>query len=87
MTVAKGTYSGTTQNESNTILKQFGVTDAYQQDGGGSVTACVRNSIGTFDLVNKPKDGSTRTVFNGLFFAVRDPGFRVKNVSNTRSSI
>ena len=82
-----GQYKGMTQDESNAMLASYGVVEAYQQDGGGSVTACVRNSIGTFDLVNKPKDGSTRTVFNGLFFAVRDPGFRVKNVSNTRNSI
>lgn len=82
-----GQYKGMTQDESNAMLKSYGVVEAYQQDGGGSVTACVRNSIGTFDLVNKPKDGATRTVFNGLFFVVRDPGFRVNKVSNTRNSI
>lgn len=80
-------YKGMTQDESNALLKSYGIVEAYQQDGGGSVTACVRNEIGTFDLVNKPKDGGTRTVFNGLFFVVRDPGFTTNTINNTRTSI
>ena len=89
MTVAKGTYSGTTQNESNTILKQFGVTDAYQQDGGGSVTAIIRNANGSFDIVNESSDSSVkeRQILSGCFFVVRDSGYRSYKKDSTKNSI
>lgn len=89
MTVAKGTYSGTTQDESNAILKQFGVTDAYQQDGGGSVTAIVRNEYGTFDIVNESSDSSVkqRSILSGCFFVIRDPGYISYQKDSTRTSI
>ena len=80
-------FKGTTQDESNAILKSYGIVEAYQQDGGGSVTAVLRNEIGTFDTVNTVKDGSVRTIFNGLFFVVRDPGFTLHPLYNTRNSI
>lgn len=89
MTVAKGIYSGTTHDESNAILKHYGVTEAYQQDGGGSVTAIVRNSAGTFDIVNETSDSGSkeRSIFNGLFFVVRDPGYAALGMNSTRDSI
>lgn len=89
MTVAKGTYSGTTQDESNAILKQFGVTDAYQQDGGGSVTAIVRNEYGTFDIVNESSDSGVkqRSILSGCFFVIRDPGYISYQKDSTRTSI
>ncbi len=89
MTVAKGTYSGTTQNESNTILKQFGVTDAYQQDGGGSVTAIIRNANDSFDIVNESSDSSVkeRQILSGCFFVVRDSGYRSYKKDSTKNSI
>ena len=89
MTVAKGTYSGTTQNESNTILKQFGVTDAYQQDGGGSVTAIIRNANDSFDIVNESSDSSVkeRQILSGCFFVVRDSGYRCYKKDSTKNSI
>lgn len=89
MTIAKGTYSGTSQNESNTILKQLGVTEAYQQDGGGSVTAIIRNEYGSFDVVNKSSDSGTneRAILNGCFFVIRDPGFASYQKDSTRTSI
>lgn len=89
MTVAKGTYSGTSHNESNTILKQLGVTEAYQQDGGGSVTAIFRNEYGDFDVVNKSSDSGTneRAILNGCFFVIRDPGFASYQKDSTRTSI
>ena len=82
-----GTYRGLNQNEANAYLKSIGVVEAYQQDGGGSVCAIVRNSIGNFDIVNMPTDGATRANFNGLLFVVRDPGYKVNTVHNTRNSI
>lgn len=89
MTVAKGTYSGTTQDESNAILKQFGVTDAYQQDGGGSVTAIVRNEYGSFDIVNESSDSGSkqRSILSGCFFVIRDPGYISYQKDSTRTSI
>ena len=80
-------YKGTSQDESNAILKSYGIVEAYQQDGGGSVTAVLRNELGSFDTVNTVKEGSVRTIFNGLFFVVRDPGFKVYPAYNTRNSI
>ena len=89
MTVAKGTYSGTTQDESNTILKQFGVVDAYQQDGGGSVTAIIRNANDSFDVVNESSDSGVkeRQIFSGCFFVVRDSGYRSYQKDSTKNSI
>ncbi len=82
-----GKFHGMTQDESNALLKSLGVVEAYQQDGGGSVCATLRNSFGTFDIVNTPKDGSTRANFNGLLFVVRDPGYKVNTAKNTRTTI
>ena len=89
MTVAKGEYSGTTHNESNAILKQFGVIEAYQQDGGGSVTAIIRNANNEFDIVNQSSDSGSkeRSIFNGCFFVVRDSGYRAYQKDSTKNSI
>lgn len=89
VTIAKGTYAGTTHDESNAILKYYGVTEAYQQDGGGSVTAIIRNNTGTFDIVNESSDSSVkeRSILNGLFFVVRDPGYNALGMNSTRNSI
>ena len=83
----EGKYHGMTQDESNALLKSLGVVEAYQQDGGGSVCATLRSTFGTFNIVNTPKDGSTRANFNGLLFVVRDPGYKVNTAKNTRTSI
>lgn len=89
MTVAKGSFSGTTHNESNAILKQFGVEEAYQQDGGGSVTAIIRNNYDEFDIVNESSDSGSkeRQIFSGCFFVVRDLGFRAYKKDSTKNSI
>lgn len=89
MTVAKGNYSGTTHNESNAILKQFGVEEAYQQDGGGSVTAIIRNNYDEFDIVNESSDSGSkeRQIFSGCFFVVRDLGFRAYKKDSTKNSV
>ena len=89
MTVAKGNYSGTTHNESNAILKQFGVEEAHQQDGGGSVTAIIRNNYDEFDIVNESSDSGSkeRQIFSGCFFVVRDLGFRAYKKDSTKNSV
>ena len=83
-------YAGLRFWETNAVLKHYGVTEAYQQDGGGSVTAIMRNSSGGFDVVNTPSDsaaGTQRSVLNGLFFVVKDPGFEASKQNITRNSI
>lgn len=82
-------YSGLNFTESNAALKMFGVVDAYQDDGGGSVTAIVRNKYGSFDVVNESSDSGTkeRSILNGLFFVVRDPGFAILATDVTRNSV
>lgn len=83
-------YAGLRFWETNAVLKHYGVTEAYQQDGGGSVTAIVRNGEGKFDVVNTPSDskaGTQRSVFNGLFFVIRDPGFSINKSTITRNSV
>ena len=81
MTTAKGnkdtgtTYSGTDQDESNAILKHYGVTEAYQQDGGGSAMAIFRNSTGTgWDLIQKSSDNNSdqRSVLTACLFVVKE---------------
>lgn len=63
--------AGTTHGETNAILSSLDVVEAYQMDGGGSVTAVVRNEKGTFDTINKPADGSARRVLTALLLVER----------------
>lgn len=64
-------YCGANYWEANAILKNYGVVTAYQMDGGGSVTAIIKDSSGKFVVVNSPSDGSARSVLSGLFIVER----------------
>lgn len=64
--------NGVNMNESNAILKHYGVVEAYQLDGGGSVTMIIRDG-NDFKTVNSPSDGSDRSVLNALLFVVKSP--------------
>lgn len=81
-----GSY-GLNWTECNAVAEYYGVEDMYQMDGGGSVTAMVRQSDGSFKVTNFPKDSGNplnpREDFSFLFFVIRDPGVRTldKNVS------
>lgn len=66
---AKGA-SGANFNETNAILKEYGVVEAYQMDGGGSVTAVI-NQDGSFKTVNSPCDGAPRSIFSALLVVER----------------
>lgn len=70
-------YGGQNFTQTNAMLKAYDVVEAYQDDGGGSVTAIVRNKKGDFDVTNLTSDGAPRSILTGLFFVVRDPGFSV----------
>lgn len=62
--------SGATFNETNAILKEYDVVEAYQMDGGGSVTAVIAKD-GSFTTVNSPCDGAPRSVFSALLVVER----------------
>lgn len=63
--------NGVNMEEANAILKHYGVVEAYQLDGGGSVTMVVRNGD-KFETVNSPSDGQDRAVLSALLFVVKD---------------
>lgn len=65
-------YTGMNFDECNALLKHYGVVEAYQQDGGGSVTSLYRGENGEFVISNYPRDG-LRANMTGLLFVVRDP--------------
>lgn len=77
---------GTNQLEGCALLKYYGVTEAYQMDGGGSVTMVVRDND-NFTVVNSPSDGSPRSVLSALLFVVRDVKIDVYQTSSTTTSI
>ena len=91
LTVAKAEYAGTNQDESNAILKYYGVTEAYQQDGGGSVTAIIRDNYGGFTITSSSSDSPSstaqRSIYEGCFFVVRDPEYRCYGMDSTPSSL
>lgn len=63
--------TGTNQYEGCGLLRHYGVTEAYQMDGGGSVTMVVRKDD-EFVIVNSPSGGSPREVLSALLFVVRE---------------
>lgn len=81
--------SGFYAQEINAICKKYDITTAFQMDGGGSVTMILQNDSGSFDVINTPSDGSERSIYNGLFFVVRDidSDINVINVSQNSLSL
>ncbi|MFA6890252.1 MAG: phosphodiester glycosidase family protein [Bacilli bacterium] len=63
--------TGATQQEAHAILKRFDMVEAYQMDGGGSVTMVARQN-GQIVTVNTPPEGEDRYVFSALLFVVKD---------------
>lgn len=58
---------GATNYECGAILKEYGVYDAIQMDGGGSTTMAVqKNGDSSVSIVNVPSEGSQRAVANGI---------------------
>lgn len=78
---------GPTQYEVGEMFKEFGCTDAYQFDGGGSVTFLKRNELGQFEMLNTPGDGSPRSIMSGLFIVTRDPAYSQNIPASTASTI
>ncbi len=70
------------------VLNYYGAYTAYQDDGGGSVTAIYRNNAGGFDIVNESSEGiGQRSILSGLFFVVRDSGFTSYKKDSTSTSV
>ena len=82
----KTEFGGQNFTQTNAMLKAYGITEAYQDDGGGSVTAILRDENGEFQVTNHCSDGSQRSILTGLFFVVRDPSIKINNAATTRSS-
>ena len=70
-------YAGMGFDECNATLKHYGVVEAYQMDGGGSVTSILRNAEGGFDVTNYTREG-VRANMTGLLYVVRKPNVGVK---------
>ena len=69
------------------MMRLAGCKDVYQMDGGGSATLVARNSQGNLEVINRPSDGSERSIGNAILMVMRDPGVAVDTKSNTRNSI
>ena len=70
----KGMYA----QESNALLKYYGVTDAFQMDGGGSVTAIMRDENGNLFYPQKAIESSYRLILSGLFIIMRVPDVKIE---------
>ena len=79
--------SGLNWKQVDAVLNEFGVYDAYQDDGGGSVTAVIRNDKGGFTCVNSPSEKAERYIYDGLFFVVRDVSFTSEIVDINQNRI
>ena len=86
---SNNTSRGPTQYEVGMYFKSIGCVDAYQFDGGGSVTFIKRDEMGNFNMLNYPADGAPRTILSGLFIVmkVEEISIDVRNVSSTISKI
>ncbi len=70
----KGMYA----QESNALMKYYGITDAYQCDGGGSVTCVIRNTKGEIEYSMPAVEGDYRYIFSGLFIAIKVPETQIE---------
>ncbi|MFA7127517.1 MAG: phosphodiester glycosidase family protein, partial [Bacilli bacterium] len=53
--------------ECNALASKYGITNLYQMDGGGSVSAVYRDSTGGLSYISDPIEGDYRTNLSGLF--------------------
>jgi len=78
---------GPTQYEFSEMLREAGCNEAYQFDGGGSVTFLKRNEFGNIEMLNTPGDGNIRSLLSGLFIVAKDPAYEQNFVESTSSKI
>ncbi|MCR5695022.1 MAG: phosphodiester glycosidase family protein [Clostridia bacterium] len=55
------------------ILLKLGVYNAFLLDGGGSADMVAANGSGGYEVVNKPSDGTPRSVINSIVLSVMHP--------------
>ncbi|MFA5543514.1 MAG: phosphodiester glycosidase family protein [Bacilli bacterium] len=75
---------GVNMDETNAILKHYGVVEAYQLDGGGSVTMIIRDGV-DFITTNSPSDGYDRSVLSALLMVVKLPDVEEEVIRNQDS--
>ena len=78
---------GPTQYEVGEIFKELGCKNAYQFDGGGSVSFIKRDEDGKLEMLNTPGDGTPRSIMSGLFIVARDPAVESKLGKATPTTI
>lgn len=69
----RGVSKGATLTEMAYYMKQYGVTDAINLDGGGSSMIAHKNTDNQVELDNVPSDGVQRKVTNGVGFVTTNP--------------
>ena len=62
------------------VLQSMGINNAYQFDGGGSVTMIRRNEKGGFDILNPGAYGRNTSIATGIFFVCPKDDIVVSNV-------
>ena len=62
---------GMRAQEMNALMLQYGITNAFQVDGGGSVQSICRNEDGVLDYAQRPYEGDYRPVLTGHFIAMK----------------
>lgn len=84
----QGDYAeGTSYFQSGELMRLAGCVNAYNLDGGGSSTLVVRNEYGDFEVINRPSDGSERSIGNAILFVMKDPGIQFDAANTTRNEI
>ena len=69
------------------MFVELGCENAYQFDGGGSVTFLKRAENGELKMLNTPGDGAPRSIMSGLFIVAPDPRLSQSNRETTASTI
>ena len=75
--------------EMNALMLQYGITNAFQCDGGGSVQSICRNEDGVLDYAQSPYEGGYRPVLTGHFIAmkVENISLKIENFDNHNATI
>ena len=75
--------------EMNALMLQYGITYAFQCDGGGSVQSICRNEDGVLDYAQTPYEGGFRPVLTGHFIAmkVENIGLKITDVDDGSAKI
>ena len=75
--------------EMTALMMQYGITLAFQCDGGGSVQSICRNEDGVLDYAQVPYEGDFRPVLTGHFIAMKvdNISLNISDVDNNSAKI